>query len=73
MNVLALQPSAYVPAEVHTSTPDSPEKISADIDTLYDFVVERIRATELGLGGNDTIEGGGYNDLILGGSGDDTL
>ncbi|HET9823430.1 MAG TPA: LEPR-XLL domain-containing protein [Burkholderiaceae bacterium] len=71
IDIASLRPAAYVPTPV--STPKDPDLISAEIDVLLDAVLDTIRATDLGFGGNDTIFGDAGNDLVLGGSGDDTI
>lgn len=71
IDVAALRPAAYVPTPV--SQPKDPDLISAEIDALQDALLDKIRATDLGFGGNDKIYGDGGHDLAFGGSGDDQI
>lgn len=73
IDVAALLPTAYEPEPINGVPPSDPDKISSDIDAVEDAVLEKIRAANLGLGGNDMIFGDGGNDLVLGGTGDDVI
>ncbi|MBI4292469.1 MAG: LEPR-XLL domain-containing protein [Betaproteobacteria bacterium] len=71
VNVAALRPAGYTLED--PGTYKDPTLISNQIDAIQDAVLDKIHATELGLGGNDVIKGGGGNDLVLGGTGDDDI
>ncbi|HEX4999611.1 MAG TPA: calcium-binding protein, partial [Terriglobia bacterium] len=69
INLMAFRPAEFMPTPI-TSYKD-PDIISAEIDALLDFVLDKVRSTELGFGGNDQIFGDGGDDIILSGTGDD--
>jgi Ca2+-binding RTX toxin-like protein len=55
------------------SDPNPATTTSEKIEAIYESLIANFSATDLGLGGNDTIAGGDDADILFGGSGNDTM
>jgi Ca2+-binding RTX toxin-like protein len=73
-NISTVRPASYTGyTRPGIDTYIDPATISDDIDAIYYDLMAIFSSTDLGVGGNDTISGGGADDIVLGGSGDDTV
>jgi Ca2+-binding RTX toxin-like protein len=76
IDVASLRPADFVVPEIiptDGTLPKTPEEISADINGIFDELMETFHSTDLFFGGNDVIHGGENDDMMFGGSGDDML